>query len=389
MSTVWKQIASLLSISGAYFMRRPGAALIIVLGIACTVGVFVSMLSMSAGVLRSISEHTDADHAFVLSSSSMELLSSSIPKSDAAIVEDAPPVARDGHGASMSSRVVLVMLRGRTRRDYSSLSIPLSGVDPTYFRLYPDLKLTAGRMFRPGEHELLISESESAQFLGFGVGDHVRIRGEPWSVVGHFTATASAVAPAITDGTTLDLALSSSDFQYVVVRLLSRADFRGLRKVVADGPSVSLQVQTEGDVLRAQSGRLTHSLTTISYFIGIIMAVGASLGAVATMHVLMEARRRDVATLRALGFRIEAISAGLVIEGIVFSVLGAALGCAIAWVLFNGAHAETLGRAIVLAVTPRVAVIGTLWAIAIGLVAGIAAAASGTRRSVVQALQGR
>ncbi len=384
-----KQIAALLSVSGAYFTRRPGAALVVVTGIACTVGVFVSMLSMSAGVLRSIGEHTDPNRVFVLSRSSMELLSSSIPRPDAAIVEDAQSVARDRNGASMSSHVALVMLQGRTRGDYSSVSFPLSGVDPSYFSLYPDIRLTAGRMFRPGKREFIVSESESAQFLGFQVGEHIQLRGERWTVVGHFTATASAVAPAITDATTLDSALSSDGFQYVVVRVADRSDLLGLRRVIADGPSVSLQAQTERDVLRAQYGWLTHSLTTVSYFVGVIMAVGASLGAVATMHVLMEARRKDVATLRAIGFRSEAISAGLVIEGIVFSVLGAALGCAMAWILFNGAHAEALGSAIVLAVTPQVALIGILWAVAIGLVAGIAAAVSGTRRPVVQALQGR
>jgi putative ABC transport system permease protein len=384
-----KQIATLLSIAAAYFLRRPGAALVIVTGIACTVGAFVSMLSMSAGVLRSISEHTDTDRAFVLSSGSMELLSSSIPRPDAAAVEDAPAVARSRNGASMSSRVALVMLQGRTRSDYSNLSFPFSGVDPSYFSLYPDVKLTAGRMFRPGEHELIISDNESAQLMGFRIGDRVQLRGEPWTVVGHFTALASAVAPAITDATTLESALSSSGFQYVAVRLASRSDLLDLRKFVADGPSVSLQVQTERDVIRARYGWLTRSLTTVSYFVGLIMAVGASLGAVATMHVLMEARRKDVATLRALGFRNEAISVGLVIECIVFSILGAAVGCAIAWLLFNGAHAAALGSAIVLAVSPQVALIGMLWAIAIGLVAGVAAAVSGTRRPVVQALQGR
>lgn len=320
----------------------------------------------------------------------MQPLSSFIPHADAATVEDAPPVLRGRNGASMSSGVALVVLQGRTRSDYSSLSFfPLSGVEPSYFRLYPDIKLTAGRMFRPGKHELIISDNESAQLLGVRVGDRIQLRGEPWTVVGHFTATASAVAAAITDATTLDSALSSNGFQYVVVRLASRAALDQLRKVVADGPSVSLHVEPERAVIQAEYGGLTTSLTTVSYFVGVIMAVGASLGAVATMHVLMEARRSDVATLRALGFRNEAISVGLVIEGIVFSILGATVGCAIAWMLFNGTHANALGSSIVLAVTPRVALIGTLWAVVIGLVAGVAAAASGMRRPVVQALQDR
>ena len=389
MSSPWKQVATLLSVAGAYFARRPGAALVIITGIACTVGVLVSMLSMSAGVLRSISEHTNRDRDFVLSSSSVDPLSSSIPRLDAAIVENAPPVARDQHGASMSSPVGLVMIHGRTRNGYSSVSFPLSGVDPSYFTLYPDIKLTAGRMFRPGEHELIISDNENAELLGFRVGDRVQLRGEPWTVVGHFSATASAVTPAITDATTLESALSSNAFQYVVVRLASRTDLPGLRKIIASGPSVGLQAQAERDVIRAQYGMLTDSLTAISYFVGVIMTVGASLGTVATMHVIMEARRKDVATLRAIGYRIEALSIGLIIEGIVFAILGAAVGCAMAWTLFNGVHADALGSSIRLAVTPQVALIGTSWAIAIGLVAGITAAVSSTRRPVAQALQAR
>lgn len=389
MGSITRQIGSLLSVAGAYFFRRPGAALVIMTGIACTVGVFVSMLSMSAGVRRSIGEHTSPHRAFVLSASSMQLLSSSIPKSDAVTLEDAPPVARGRHGASMSSGVALVMLRARTKRDYASINFALSGVEPSYFRLYPEIHLTEGRMFRPGEHELIVSDKESAQILGFGVGDRIRLRGDPWTVVGHFTASASAVAPAITDAATLDSALSTNGFQYVVVRLTARSALDRMRKLVTNGPSVSLQVQPERAVVQAENGWLTRSLTAIGYFVGLIMAVGASLGAVATMHVLMEARRRDVATLRAIGFRSEAISIGLLIEGIVFAILGSAVGSAIAWLFFNGAHAEALGSSIVLAVTPRVVLIGTLWAVTIGLVAGIAAAVSGTRKPVVRALQGR
>jgi putative ABC transport system permease protein len=338
------------------------------------------MLSMTAGVRKMVGASTDADHLFITSSNAGTLLGSAIPRPDVAIVEDAP-------GMSMSSRVALIMMDARSRRDLSRVGFPLSGVDQSYFRLYPSIKLTKGRRFRSGEHELIVSDSQSAQLQGLDIGNHVELRGEPWLVVGHFSSDLTAVAPAITDATTLGTALSSDSIQYVVVQLDSTAALKGLRDLLNHGPSVSLQIRTEPVVMEAVYQSLTSALTTVSYFVGAVMGFGATIGAIATMHVLMHSRRQETATLRAIGFGGGPVFCGLVLECILFCLAGAVLGCGAAWLLCNGTHASPLGSSIVLAVTPRVAVTGIAWALAMGTIGGTVAVITGARGSIALALQ--
>jgi hypothetical protein len=58
----------------------------------------------------------------------------------------------------------------------------------------------------------------------------------------------------------------------------------------------------EKEVLEDQFKQLNGILNFASYFVGAIMAIGATLGAVNSLYALVDSRRRELATLRAIGF---------------------------------------------------------------------------------------
>jgi putative ABC transport system permease protein len=132
---------------------------------------------------------------------------------------------------------------------------------------------------------------------------------------------------------------------------------------------------------------LNAVLNFVSLFVGTIMAIGATLGAVNSLYAIVDSRRREMATLRAIGFSGSAVVAAVLIESILLALPGAVLGTLAAWLLFNGLSASPFGFSFQLAVTPPLAVIGVEWALAMGLVGGLLPALRAARMPITTALR--
>ena len=117
------------------------------------------------------------------------------------------------------------------------------------------------------------------------------------------------------------------------------------------------------------------------------MAVAAAIGAANSLYAIVDSRRRELATLRAVGFNSTPIVASIVLESILLAVPGALLGALIAWLLFNGLMASPFGASFQMAVTPSLALLGLIWALAIGALAGLLPAIRAARVPVTVALR--
>jgi putative ABC transport system permease protein len=104
-------------------------------------------------------------------------------------------------------------------------------------------------------------------------------------------------------------------------------------------------VQTTRDYYAKQSDRPDHTLDQgpLGTAIGAIMAIGAVFGALNTMYAAVAGRAREIATLRAIGFRGLPVVIAVMLETMLLALLGGALGAAIAYVVFNGYSVATLG----------------------------------------------
>ena len=75
-----------------------------------------------------------------------------------------------------------------------------------------------------------------------------------------------------------------------------------------------------------------------------IMAIGAVFGALNSMYAAVAGRAREIATLRALGFRGLPVVTAVMLETMLLALLGGVLGALIAWLVFNGYTVSTLGN---------------------------------------------
>ena len=106
------------------------------------------------------------------------------------------------------------------------------------------------------------------------------------------------------------------------------------------------------------------------------MAIGAVFGALNSMYAAVAGRAREIATMRALGFRGVPVVPAVMLETMLLALLGGLLGAGIAWLVFNGYTVSTLGQnfsqvVFQFRVSPELLWTGLKWALGIGLVGGL------------------
>lgn len=365
---------------------RLGSVLTIVVGVTCTVAVLVSMLAMGTGAHQQALGNVHDDEVVVEAKGS-NFIQSSISRDELVTVRDLPGIARNKDGEPQVDGMVGVPFEGHRRGTGRRVFFPLLGSSDPNFELRPPAHLTGGRLFKPGLHEIIATNSCVRQFDGFELGAKREVRGVDWTVVGHYDQGQSLQCVVLADAETLMSLFGRNGFNRINVRLKAPSDFDAFNRALQANPSLKLEAKTAREDIESQLKQFNGLLNFISYFIGSIMAIGATFGAVNSLYSIVDARRRELATLRAIGFGSTAIVAATLVESTLLALPGALLGAAAAWLLFHGMAVSPFGFSFRLDVTPRLAEIGIAWALLMGFVGGLLPALRAARVPVTTALR--
>jgi putative ABC transport system permease protein len=360
--------------------------LTIVVGVTCAVGVMVSMLAMGAGARRQETAGASLDRVVLLSAGGHRG-QGDISRDEVAAILGLPGIRKGPHGQALVVFESAVFIEGRRHGAGNRIYFPLIGVSPIVTEQRPEIRFTQGRMFRPGMHELIASSSCVRRFEGYDVGSRRPVHGADWTIVGQFDEGSGQQCVVYGDVDSIMAVFKRSAFGSATVTLDSAAGFDAFRRAVEGNPSLKLEAKRERDVAEDELRGLNGLLDFVSYFVGTIMAVGATLGAVNSLYAIVDARRAELATLRAIGFGSGPVMASLLFESILLALPGAVLGGLLAWIFFNGLTASPFGYTFELAVTPGLAMIGLLWAFGMGLVGGLLPALRAARVTVTTALR--
>jgi putative ABC transport system permease protein len=352
---------------------RRRASSVIVVGIAGVVGVLLGLLSMAAGFATALRGTSQPDRGLILRSGSANELESWFGSDQLGLIADLP-------GIVQASGEVFVVLDLADKRSGSPTSVVGRGVTHAAFDLRPELEIVEGRKFEPGRNEMVVGAAASRQYRDLGVGDHVELRDNTFAVVGRFESGGSfRRGPAVNSAR---------------VRLVDRDTAPVTRAAIAADPRLQLQLVTEPEFYAAQSRERTALIEGFGYFVAGIMAVGALIAAVNTMYSAVNARAREIATLRALGFGGVPIVTSVMAEAMVLAILGGLLGGALVYALFDGYTASTLNGAsstqvaFAFRVTPEALVAGIVVALGLGFVGALLPALQAARTPVASALRG-
>jgi putative ABC transport system permease protein len=386
--SVAKQFGALLHMNLAGLPQRLGLVCTIVVGVTCAVGVLVSMLAMGAGARREAMGDVRPDRAILMSLDAQVPNQSSIPKEQAELMRNLPGIRRNAVGEPIAVAESVVNVLALTRTDRRQQPFPLYGVTSGLTDYAPELHLTSGRMFKPGLRELIASNTCAGQFTNFAAGDKRRMRGGEWLVVGNFDlGRAEGVCTVFADADTVLASFRRTTFNEVNVMLQSSASLGELTAALNANPSLRVRASYEAQVVAQETQQVNGILNFVSYFVGGIMALAATIGAANSLYAIIDGRRLELATLRAMGFSSASIIASILSESILLAVPGALIGSLLAWLFFNGLQASPLGRTFHLAVTAYLACLGVGWALSIGVLSGFLPALRAARVPVTVALR--
>jgi putative ABC transport system permease protein len=326
---------------------------------------------MGTGARTMVMQNARADRVWVLKHGAQGAFDSSLPREAVLTIANMPGIKQGVDGKPMLYATVFVGVEGRKKVNDSRATFALFGVGAQFPAVHPEFHLTAGRMFQPGVSELIAGKSRYELFKNFEIGDLVRLRGNDWVVVGHFETGGFFDGSLIADAPTVMAAFGNTAFNNATLMLESTAAFDQLQAAVKSNPSVDVELRHEIDVMQEQSKQVSGVLDFVSYFVGVIMALGATLGAVNAMYAIVDSRNREIATLRAIGFGISPVILAVLTEALILVLPGAAVGAAVAWFLFNGNSVSPAGISFRLTVTPGLIAVGVTWAVAMGLIGGL------------------
>ena len=385
--TAFKQLRALVQMSLRGIPQRLGTSIVIVIGTMCVVAVLVAMLSLGSGLREFSRLGARDDRVLVLSKGATGVPASSLENAVVRTIIDAPHIKKGDDGKPLATAVVNASAEGRRKIDNARVTFPFLGVDGQYFKVYPEQRLIAGRMFNPAVYEVIVSQSRTDALKNFELGNKLHLRGVDWMIVGRYQGSGVADLSIIGDGDTVRSAYNKTTVEDVDAVLESPAAVDAFRAALASNPVTAVDVKTELEVLLGNNKGLTGLVDFVSYFVAVVMGIGATLAAVNVMYAVVDSRRREIATLRAIGFGGGPIVVSVLIESILLALPGALLGVLIAWLFFNGNTVSPFNITFHLAVTPALVALGILWATVMGILGGMAPAVRAARVPVADALR--
>ncbi len=363
-------------------------------GMALVVFVFAAELMLAEGLEKAlVSTGRDDNVVFIRRSSEAEV-QSIVEREQATILETQPEIAADERGQKLVARELVVLISVIKLSTQSAANVTVRGVDPdASFNLRPQLKIVAGRSFRPGAAEIIIGKNIAERFAVGGLGQTLTFGMREWTIVGIMDAGGSGFDSEIWGD--VDLLLSAFRrpvYSSVIGRMANPADFPLLKKRVLEDPRLTVEAWRETAYYAAQSQLMARFIRILGLALTIIFSLGAIIGAMVTMYAAVANRITEIGTLRALGFKRRTILSTFLMESLFLGLIGGLVGLFTAsfmdrftistlnWQTF----AELSFR---FTLTWRIALNALLFSAIMGLIGGMLPAIQAARLTIVEALR--
>lgn len=370
------------------------SAIVAVVGIAGTVGVFVAMLSLARGFKATLVSSGSEDNAIIMRAGATSEMTGGVTVDTVKIIQDKPGIARSADGPLITPEVVLVAPIPLISTG-TDANVEIRGVSKNVLEIRKNIKIVQGRMFTPGLYEIVVGKNANASYAGLTLGNTISLGSVRWKIVGIFDAGGSSFDSDVWgDAHLIGPAYNRPDtfFQSVTVHLISPAAFQQLKDAVTADPRLNVDVTREIDYYSKQSNRLTRLITVLGGIVAAIMAIGAVFGALNTMYSAVAERGREIATMRAVGFGGPSVVFSFVVEALLIAFVGGLIGC-LAVIPLNGLttgamNLQTFSHvAFAFKITPELLVRGVVFALVMGLIGGFLPAVRAARLPVATALR--
>ena len=371
---------------------RRVSTLMTILGIGVVIAVMISMMALQNGVHSAVVSSGSKDNLMVMREGAAAELSSWVTKDAFRIIRAMPGIARDGSGAPMISPELVIIFKIPKKDDPKGSNVLVRGVTPAAFAMRPYVKLIEGRMFRPGVNEVIVARRIRDRFVNTAIGDSFKFGSQTYNVVGVFDAQGTAFGSEMwCDADFLGQARKREAYSSVIVRPVDRGAFESIKAGIENDNRLKLDVKSEYQYYEDQTTGLLGIVILVA-IVTLFMTIGAILGTMNTMFSAIASRGRELATMRALGFKRRTILLSVVIESAFISLLGGLAGLLLALpvnaISTGTTNFETFSEvAFNFRVDSGVALTGIIVALAAGIIGGALPAISAARMPITTALR--
>ena len=373
-------------------MSRKVSAVMTVLGIGIVIAVMVAMMALYNGVQQALVSSGSKENLMVLREGAQAESTSIVQREKYRIIESLPVIEKGSDGRPIVSPELVVIFKLPRYDNATGSNLNVRGVTPKALEIRPYIKLVDGRMFRSGVNEVIVSERMRERFVNMNIGESFKSGTQTWTVVGVFDAEGTSFDSEIwTDVEMLALAQKRTDYSSVLLKPVDAAAFRSIADAISTDTRLKLQTKSEYKYYDDQTSGLLgiRILVTIVTF---FMVLGAILGAMNTMFSAIASRKRELATMRALGLKRRDILFSVVIEAIVISgiagIVGVLLALPVNGIATGTANFITFSEvAFNFNISLKVALFAVGLAIGAGVIGGLLPAISAARLPITRALR--
>jgi putative ABC transport system permease protein len=362
-------------------------------GMALVTFVFAAVLMLSHGLQQTLIDTGSPDNAIVLRGGAETEVSSVIDRGSASLIEVQPEVVQDGRGESIASKEALVLVTLPKRATNAPTNVVVRGVGPQAMNLRPQVKLIAGRNFRPGSREVIAGKSIAETINGGSLGETLSFALSRWHVVGIFDAGKTAFNTEVWGDTDQLLsAFRRTTYSDVILKVPGEAEFEDLKNRLEKDPRLTVQVKREIAFYQQQSEVMAKFIRILGLATTMFFSIGAILGAMVTMYSAVANRTAEIGTLRALGFKKGSILVAFLAESVFLGLIGGTIGVTggafLQFVTISTINWATFSElAFGFTLTPSIAASTMTFAIAMGFVGGLLPAWRAARLEIVDALR--
>ena len=362
-------------------------------GMALVVFVFATVLMLQEGLKKTLVDTGSPDNVVVTRRSAGTEMQSGIDRAQSAVVESQPEIAYGAEGKVRVSKEMVVLITLQKRDSDKPSNVIIRGLGDEGRAMRPQVRITQGRMFKPGSSEIVAGRSIAGRFRGAGVGEQLRFGMRDWVVVGTFDANGSGFDSEIWgDVDQLMQAFRRPVFSSLILKLGDPARFDSLKQHLESDPRLTVEAKRESVFYAEQSEVLANFIGYLGLTLSVIFSIGATIGAMITMYASVASRTAEIGTLRALGFRSSGILVVFRVEALLLGLVGGVIGLFFAsfmqFLTISTMNWQSFAElAFSFTLNPSIVAKSLAFALFMGLLGGFLPAVRASRLNIVDALR--
>lgn len=374
-------------------IRRKLTTILTASGMALVILVFSAVLMLSEGLKKTLIKTGTPDNVVVIRKSAGSEVQSGVDKDQARIIEVSPEIALNNEGKRMVAKELVVLI-GLTKKETDKLSnVVIRGIMEMSMPLRNQVKLKEGRMVRWGSNEIIVGNKIAENFDGVKIGNTLNFGQRQWLVVGIFDAGTTGFSSEIwADVEQLKQAFRRPNYSSMIFRLSNSQNYKEIKERLEKDPRLTVEVKTEIEYYEDQSAMMAKFIKVLGVSMTLVFSIGAILGAMITMYSAVAQRKKEIGTLRALGFQKTTILIAFLVESLFLSFIGCLGGLFLSSFLqfytISTMNWQTFSElAFSFTLTPEIILQSLIFSLVMGALGGLVPAVRASRQKIIDALR--